>query len=217
MKLSKNTMNYLKHFSTISPNFVFQKGTQQNTISFGKDRAVSTTLDTSFPLDFPIKDLGGFVKAASSLNDPDVFFSKSKLTLSDKNGKILFKRSKKRELIVLTKKINFQDPEVEFEISNKKYMSLVNSLKRHGFYYITFKGDGKFITAESELSYKGEYIYIQRLGSTQKQFSFRFRATNLICPVDDYLVSISSKGIGRFQSKNSDYISYIAIDKPKST
>jgi hypothetical protein len=215
MKLSKNTLGYLKHFSTISPNFIFKKGTQQNTIAGGMNRSVLATLDTNFPLDFPIRDLGGFLKAVSSFDDPDIKFTKSKLTVSGKDGKIYFKPSNRKDLILPTKTINFPKADIEFEISSAQYSLLISSLKKHYFYHAYFEGDGKFINAITEPTYRGEYVYEQTLGKTNKKFSFRFIVSNLICPIDDYKVSISSKGIAKFESKNCDYVSYVAIEKPR--
>lgn len=215
MKLSKNTLDYLKHFSTISPNFIFKKGAQQNTIAGSKNRAAQATLDTSFPLDFPIRDLGGFLKAVSNFEDPDITFTKSQLTVSGADGKMFFKPSKGKDLIFPSKGINFPKADVEFEISSAQYSTLVRSLRKHRFYHIHFEGDGKSIRAITDQTYRGEYAYEQTLGKTKKKFSFRFLVSNLICPIDDYKVSISTKGIARFKSKNCDYISYLAIELPR--
>jgi hypothetical protein len=215
MKLSKNTLDHLKHFSTINPNFLFQKGVEQTTIAGSKSRIVATTLDTSFPLNFPIRDLGIFLKAVSSLNDPDIKFTKSKLTISGDDGKISFKKSDIKNLILPSKKITFPATDIEFDINKTQFSTLINSLKRNHFYDVVFKGDGRTIIAKSETSHREDYVYEQSIGKTDKKFSFRFVASNLICPIDDYKVSISKKMIARFQSKSCDYISYIAVEKPR--
>lgn len=215
MKLSKNTINQLKHFASISPNFIFKKGVEQTTIAGSKNRAVSATFDTAFPMNFPIRNLSGFLKAVSSLDDPDVKFTKSQLTISDSNGKIYFERGKIRNLVLPSKEIKFPEADMEFDIDTAQYSSLVSSLRKHHFYYVYLKGDGKSILAVSSPTYRGEYVYEQILGKTKKKFSFKFLVSSLICPIDDYKVSISSKGIARFQSKNCDYISYAAIEIEK--
>ena len=215
MKLSKNTLDHLKHFSTINPNFLFKKGAEQTTIAGSKSRIVATTLDTSFPLNFPIRDLGIFLKAVSSLNDPDIEFTKSKLTLTGKDRKIYFKKSKVNNLILPSKKITFPATDIEFDIGRDQFSTLINSLKKHHFYDVIFKGDGKAIITKTADTYKEDYVYEQIIGKTDKKFSFRFVASNLICPIDDYKVSISKKGIARFQSQSCDYVSYIAVEKPR--
>lgn len=215
MKLSKNTLDHLKHFSTINPNFLFKKGAEQSTIAGSKGRIVAATLDTSFPLDFPIRDLGIFLKAVSSLNDPDIEFTKSKLTLRGKDGKIYFKKSDPKNLVLPSKKITFPETDIEFDIGRDHFSTLINSLKKHHFYDVNFKGDGKAIVIKTNGSHREDYVFEQTIGKTDKKFSYRFVVSNLICPIDDYKVSISRKGIARFQSKSSDYISYIAVEKPK--
>lgn len=216
MKLSKNTFDHLKHFSTINPNFLFKKGAEQTTIAGTKGRLVSATLDTSFPLNFPIRDLRSFLKAVSSLNDPDVTFTKSKLTLSGKNERIYFKRGDIKSLILPSMEMKFPEADVEFDIDSSQFLTLINSLKRHYFSYMIFKGDGKTVITKTDSSYRDDYVYEQIIGKTDKKFSFRFIASNLVCPIDDYKVSISRKGVARFQSKTCDYISYVALEKSKS-
>ncbi len=215
MKLSKNTLSYLTHFSTISPNFIFKKGAQQRTIAGAKNRMVEATLDTSFPLDFPIRDLKGFLKALSNFDDPEIKFTKSQLTVSGKDGKIHFTPSKRKDLILPSKGVTFPKSEIEFDISSTQYSTLIKSLMKHSFYDLYLEGDGKAIKVLTTPSFRGVYVYEQTLGKTNKNFSFRFLISNLICPIDDYKISLSSKGIARFKSKNSDYVSYAAIEQPR--
>lgn len=215
MKLSKDTLSYLKHFSTISPNFLFKKGAQQITIAGSKNRVVQATLDTRFPFNFPIRDLGGFLKAVSNFDDPEITFTKSQLTISGKDGEIHFKPVERKGLILPRKEINFPKADVEFEISSTQYSTLMGSLKKHNFYFLYLEGDGRSIKARTTPAYRGEYVYEQFLGKTNKKFSFKFRVSTLVCPIDDYKISISSKGIARFKSKNCDYISYAAIERPQ--
>jgi hypothetical protein len=215
MKFSKETINHLKHFSTINPNFIFKKGAQQKTIAGAKNRVVQATLDTIIPLDFPIRDLRGLLKALSNFDNPDIKFTRSQLTVSGKDGKISFAPSKRRGLILPSKEIIFPRADIEFEISSAQYSTLINSLKRYSFYYVYLEGDGKEIKAITSPTFKGEYVYEQALGKTHKKFSFRFLVSNLLCPIDDYTISLSSKGIARFKSKNCDYISFAAIEHPR--
>jgi hypothetical protein len=91
MKLSNKTINYLKHFATISPNFLFRQGNKQSAISPIKDRVAMATFDTSFPATFPLGNLGGFLKVVSSFKNPDLKFTKTRLTISDESGH--YKRS----------------------------------------------------------------------------------------------------------------------------
>jgi hypothetical protein len=215
MKLSKDTLSYLKHFSTINDNFLFKKGTQQNTISTSKNRAVQATLDTGFPMNFPIRDLGGFLKAVSNFDDPEIKFTKSQLTISGKEGEIHFKPVEKKELVLQKKEINFPKADFEFEISSIQFSTLMKTLRKNYFHYVYFEGDGKEVTARTDPTYRGEYVYKQVIGKTTKKFSFKFLMSNLICPIHTYTVSISTKGIARFKAKNNNYISYTAIEMPR--
>lgn len=210
MKLSNKTINYLKHFATISPNFLFRQGNKQSAISPIKDRVAMATFDTSFPANFPLGNLGGFLKVVSSFENPDLKFTKTRITISDESGSIYFKPAKLEDLIVQEKEIKFPNADFEFDITRDQISSIIKSLKNHSFYTIYFNGNGKNISAVTESAYRGDYVYEQLLGKTNKKFSFRFLSRNLFCPIDDYKVSIGTKGIAMFQSKTSDYISYVA-------
>lgn len=216
MKLSKNTFDHLQHFSKINPNFLFKKGAEQTTIACSKNRLVMATLDTSFPTNFPIRDLSEFLKAVTSFSDPDIEFTKNKLIISENNEKIYFRPSNLKSLVLPGTGVKFPKTDYQFDIDRTQFLNLITAIKKHRLNYIFFNSDRKNLTITSDPTYRGSYVYEQFLGKIKDTFSFRFRAESLVCPIDDYEVSICTKGIARFQSKNCDYISYVAIENHKT-
>ena len=213
MKLSKDTLNTLKHFSKINHQIYLKKGARQAVLAGAQNRYAEKTLDTVFPVNFPVENLSSILKALTTFKDPELTFTKSKLTITGKLGSIIFKPYKHEQISQLTQGINFPDPDVEFEINSEQYQALLKGIKNS--YEIYIKGNGKEITATSDENWRNGYTYKQPLGNTSKIFSHRFKAEYFDIPIDDYKISISKKGIAKIKSNTNDYTSYIAIEIPK--
>ena len=65
MKLSENTVNLLKNFSSINQSILFKQGTKLRSISVMKNILVEANIGEEFPKDFGIYDLNQFLNGLS--------------------------------------------------------------------------------------------------------------------------------------------------------
>ena len=86
MKLSKNTLDILKNFSTINSNILVEPGNVIKTVSPVKNVMSQATVKEKFDCQFGIWDLGKFLGTISLFEDPDFSFDDKHVTISGSNG-----------------------------------------------------------------------------------------------------------------------------------
>ena len=74
MKLSEQTVNILKNFSTINQNILVKEGTQLRTMSTMKNILAEANVTEMFPRDFGIYDLNEFLGVLTLVKDAELKF-----------------------------------------------------------------------------------------------------------------------------------------------
>ena len=98
MKLSDQTLSFLKNFSTINQSILFKQGTKLRTISVMKNILAEVTIDEELPQDFGIYDLNQFLNGLSLHYSPELDFANE--------GHVVIREGKMRS------KYFFADPQV---------------------------------------------------------------------------------------------------------
>ena len=88
VKLSKQTVNFLKNFSTINKSILIKTGNFIDTISVNKNIISFTDIKEYIPVDMAIYDLPLFLGALSLFESPTLFFpDEKKVIIYDENTK----------------------------------------------------------------------------------------------------------------------------------
>ena len=88
VKLSKQTVNFLKNFSTINKSILIKAGNFIDTISVNKNIISFTDIKEYIPVDMAIYDLPLFLGALSLFETPTLFFpDEKKVIIYDENTK----------------------------------------------------------------------------------------------------------------------------------
>ena len=82
MKLSNDTRDVLKNYSTINANLLVSSGNKIATMSQMKNIVSLATLPDTFENEFAIYDLNEFLSAMSLFEDPDLTFGDSSVNIS---------------------------------------------------------------------------------------------------------------------------------------
>ena len=82
MKLSNDTRDVLKNYSTINANLLVNSGNKLATMSQMKNIVSIATLPDTFETDFAIYDLNEFLSAMSLFDDPELNFGESSVQIS---------------------------------------------------------------------------------------------------------------------------------------
>jgi len=125
MKLSAETINVLKNFAKINPNFKTEKGNTIRTKDQGNTQFAIATIAETLPCDFAIYDLTKFLTVVDGLfKDPDLEFKEHEVIISsqDKEDGIQHFWYCEPGIIddvqVLRK---FPEPDAEFTLSEKLF------------------------------------------------------------------------------------------------
>ena len=86
MKLSNDTREVLKNFSTINQNLLVKNGTVIGTMSAMKNIVAKATVPDTFNNEFAIYDLNEFLSAMSLFKDPTLAFDEKSVQLNEEGG-----------------------------------------------------------------------------------------------------------------------------------
>ena len=87
MKLSDNTIDVLKNYSTINQSLLFRQGNVLRTISPLRTIFVEATVDETFPETFALYDLNKLLAKISLYEDAELDFSTDRLSITTQKKK----------------------------------------------------------------------------------------------------------------------------------
>ena len=117
MKLSDNTLNILKNFSTINPNLVFKEGNQLKTISVAKNILATATIDETIPSEFGIYDLPEFLSVIGLIEDAELVIGDTSAKIRGDGDSLNYFFSDVSNLTTPQKDITMPKCEIEFDLT----------------------------------------------------------------------------------------------------
>lgn len=86
MKISNETLQILKNFTTINPSYVFREGNVVSSISVGNNIFARATVTEEFPQEVCIYDLNSLLGLLTLQEGQDVEFGENSIIISKDNG-----------------------------------------------------------------------------------------------------------------------------------
>jgi len=151
MKLSKETIEVLKRFSSVNEHLVIEKGNRLRTVSYLKNVLVSGTVKESFPRDVPIRDVKGFVKILNLYKDFDVKFKKDHLIVSSDKGSSRVDYGDPKYIVSPEREIKLPSVDLEFHLPEEVIDDVLKCSK-------IFYGDD--IAIETQKSDNSVYLHL---------------------------------------------------------
>ena len=214
MKISDNTRDVLKNFSTINSGIRVKTGNKLETISNMKNILAVATVSEEFPQDFSIYNLPEFLGATSLLEDPDFQFNDSSLSIADSNSSMNYFFASEGMVVTPDKMITMPESEVSFDVSSTLLNDLNKAASVLGVGDLILKSDGTTMTLEVTDKKNDTSNTFSRVVGTGNGVSFvmNFKIENLKVLEGNYSVSVSSKGISNFKNKDIDLEYFIALE-----
>jgi len=214
MKISDNTRDVLKNFSTINSGIRVKTGNKLETISNMKNILAVATVSEDFPQDFSIYNLPEFLGATSLLEDPDFQFNDTSLSITDNNSAMNYFFASEGMVVAPDKMITMPDAEITFDLSSTLLNDLNKASSVLGVNDLILKSDGSTSTLEvtdkkNTTSNTFSRIVGEGDGTT---YQMNFKIENLKVLEGNYTVSVSSKGISHFNNKDIDLEYFIALE-----
>ena len=214
MKISDNTRDVLKNFSTINSGIRVKTGNKLETISNMKNILAVATVSEDFPQDFSIYNLPEFLGATSLLEDPDFQFNDTSLSITDKNSAMNYFFASEGMVVAPDKMITMPNAEITFDLSSTLLNDLNKAASVLGVNDLVLKSDGSTITLEvTDKKNTTSNTFSRIVGEGDGNvYNMNFKIENLKVLDGNYTVSVSSKGISHFNNKDIELEYFIALE-----
>lgn len=218
MKISTNTRDVLKNFSTINSGIRVKTGNKLETISNMKNILAVATISESFPQDFAIYNLPEFLGATSLLEDPEFNFATEKLSVEDTNSKMDYFYASAGMVIAPEKMITMPTAEVTFNITSTLLTDLQKASSVLGVNDLVLESDGTTVTLtvkDKKNATSNTFSRTVAEGNGDK-YQMNFKIENLKILTGNYEVQVSSKGISHFTNQDVEVEYFIALEPDSS-
>lgn len=212
MNLSNETLAILKSFASINPSIQFREGSELKTISPTKTVLAKAKLKESIDSTFAIYDLSRFLGVVSLFDSPTYTVNENTLTIESSGRTVNYTFCDPSTIMVPPDKaLDIGDADVKFEMKKEHFGEVMKALGVMSLPDLVVVGDGsKIYLRATDTKNPSTDQYDIEVGTTDKTFNVVFRTENMKLMPNDYVVSISSKGISHFESEDIEY--WIAIE-----
>lgn len=221
MKVSETTLQTLKNFASINPNFVAKGGKNVSTIAEAKNIVANASLDIDIPKSFAIYDLNEFLGVLGLVDEPHIEFHDQHAVISDSNGRssVKYYYSDPDILTKSQKELIMPESEITFQLDNNTLNRIKRASSTLGHENVRITGkDGSITLAviDSENSTSHVFSIDVSGNSSIEDFTVYLNIANLKLVPGDYTVEISSKYISRFTKSETGHEYFVAVEKTSS-
>ena len=217
MKLSSQTINVLKNFSTINQNLVIKEGSDITTMSAMKNIVAKAKVDESFTKEFAIYDLNEFLSALSLFGTPDLDFQNDFVVITEEGSSKSLKYWYSDPSVVTTptKDITMPSNEVKFNFSSDTLAEITRAASVIGAPDMVLE-NGKLKVTDKKNTTANDFALDLDVPASEVDYKFWFKVENLKLLPGSYSVEVSSKNISRFSNSNVDIEYFIALEPESS-
>ena len=215
MKLSTDTREVLKNYSTINSNLLVSAGNQIATMSQMKNIVSKATLPDTFETEFAIYDLNEFLSAMSLFDDPELDFGDSSVRISQGGQSLNYFYSDPTVVTTPKSNITMPEPDAIFTLTQSVFNQILKASSVLGVpdmvLDINDNGVMKLRVSDRKNDTSNSFsVEVGEGGSPNQKFFFKVENLKLLS--GDYQVKVSSKGISNFKNINKDIEYFIALE-----
>jgi hypothetical protein len=217
MKLSNQTINVLKNFSTINQNLVIKEGSDIATMSAMKNIVAKAKVEESFTKEFAIYDLNEFLSALSLFGTPDLDFQNDFVVITEEGSSKSLKYWYSDPSVVTTpnKDINMPSNEVKFDFSSDILAEITRAASVIGAPDMVLE-NGKLKVTDKKNTTANDFALDLDVPASDINYKFWFKVENLKLIPGSYSVEVSSKNISKFTNSNIEIEYFIALEPESS-
>lgn len=216
MRLSKETFNVLKNFSSINSNILIKPGNVIKTVSVGKNIFAKATVQEDFDTEIAIWDLNKFLGVISMFSNPDLEFHETHVDISNGRSTVTYFYSEPEILTTPNKDISMPKPLFSFDLDEQDLNEILKAssilqvtdmriIAQNGKIEITVKDSGNQSSNSFSISVDENY--------DGPDYSGTFKVTEIKFLPGSYHVEITDTIISRFTHKQQDLSYFIAVNK----
>ena len=204
MKLSNDTREVLKNFSTINQNLLVKNGSVIGTMSAMKNIVSKATIPDTFNNEFAIYD-------------PTLAFDEKSVQLNEEGGgsKLTYMFSDPSIVTAPKTEITMPSVDVEFTFTQDTFNQILKASAVLGVPDVVLKGTAGGtidLTVTDRKNDTSNDFSITVGDSSPTDFTYYFKVENLKLLSGDYKVQVSEKGISHFTNVNKSIEYFIALE-----
>ncbi len=217
MKLSNQTINVLKNFSTINQNLVIKEGSTISTMSAMKNIVAKAKVEEDFIKEFAIYDLNEFLSALSLFGEPDLDFKDDYVVITEEGSSksLTYWYSDPSVVTSPSKDVTMPSNEVQFDFSSESLAEITKAASVIGAPDMVLE-KGKLRVTDKKNTTANDYATELDVPDSDVDYKFWFKVENLKLLPGSYNVEVSSKNISRFSNSNVDIEYFIALEPESS-
>lgn len=216
-KLSSQTIDILKNFSSINSNLVVKAGEPLSTISEAKNIMATADIVEQFTADFGIYDLNEFISMFSLIQDADLEFSNDSVLFKSGRTRASYRFADQSILTSPKNKINMPQADLSVSITSDLLTQVRKAAGVLGHSIVSLKGEEGVVTLSvvdpKNSSANTFSVVLDENNAQQGSFDLQFLINNLKVLPGDYVVNISSKLISHWKNETIPVQYYIALEK----
>ena len=219
MKLTNETINVLKNFSTINQNLVIKEGSDISTMSAMKNIIAKATVEEKFAKEFAIYDLNEFLSALSLFSNPNLDFNDDYVVITEdgSSGKSLkYWYSDPSVVTSPTKEVTMPSTEIEFNLSSDTLSEVTKAAAVIGVPDMVLESGELRVTDKKNDTANSYSTQVIDSDDTTEKYKFWFKVENLKLLPGNYDVQVSEKRISHFKNSNLDIEYFIALEPESS-
>ena len=226
MKLSEQTKNILKNYSTINQSIYLKQGSRLSTISVMRNILVASDVKETFPVDFCIYDLGKFLNLLEIY--PELEFDEKYVMMS--NGEKTYKFMAAEPSIIVYADNTFEldgsknnpegskkspDWDINVKLPNTTLSTINKVASISGLPDFSLSSNGTGTVYFSALDKKDDTSNVaeEPVGESEDSFNMYFRSENLKLIEGDYDVGISKNKISTFRHQKLPVQYWITLEQ----
>jgi hypothetical protein len=230
VSLSKQTIGYLRNFSTINKSILIEPGRRIQTMSVNKNIIAMTDIREGIPEQMAIYDLPLFLGALSLFQSPTLFFPDNKKVIiydEETKGKTTFYYSDP-DIIVTPPDFDHNIPgkEIHFDLPQQDIQQLMQASKVYGVEDLCVYGyQGEYSICVKDKKNETSNVFSlplkkvvfedpSNLTEERRNFCYCFKVENLKLLEGSYHVCVSNKNIANFNSLNNSSLNYFVALEP---
>ena len=215
MKLSDETKEILKNFSTINQNLVIKEGSSISTMSAMKNIVANAKVTEKFPKEFAIYDLNEFLAALSLFANPELDFKDDFVLITEESKSLKYWYSDPSVVTTPQKEITMPSVEISYKLSSSTLSEVQKAAAVIGAPDMLLE-NGKLKVTDKKNSTANDYWTPLDVDKNDAKYKFWFKVENLKIIPGTYDVEMSSKKISRFKNTSVDVEYFIALEPESS-
>lgn len=215
MKISAETLNILKNFSSINQSILLRAGNTIRIVSKTKTVMASANISEDIPEKAGIYDINRFIATLMLFDDPDIEFGESQFNIKADNRRVRYKYAAENMIVTPPDKdLQLPEPEATVKVSWSELDNIIKAasvLDNRDIAFIAEDGTIRISAMNVKTPGEDQYSVVVAEGVDCRDFRMVIQRENLKLLPNDYSIALSeSGGAAHFKSSQVQY--WIAVD-----